>query len=296
MENRATSMMAYVGQLSRHLSAAMPRTLRSDGVEAVHQARVTTRRLGAALDLLRPWMTKGDHKKIDQSLRQLRKTLGPLRDLDVMLAGLEKYRPEHTAAVHWLETRLLDQRAKARKQLRRGSSLTAIDQWLKPTVGQKLQASQMRFNGMLSRLIRTRFDNFSRSADALAIRQPNLDVHDLRISGKKTRYSLEIAAATGAPLPKEILAQFKRIQDALGDWHDCVVLAQRTMKLAVKRELALHDPAMLESVLKLINAMTDDATAGIAAFIAAWTESRQEITDAIAQLYRADARLRKKAG
>ena len=117
----------------------------------------------------------------------------------------------------------------------------------------------------------------------------------LRISGKKTRYSLEIAAATGAPLPREILDQFKRIQDALGDWHDCVVLAQYAMKLAVKRELALHNPALLESVLKMINAMSGDATAGIEAFITAWTSSRDQISAAVGKLYPIGRGLQRKA-
>ena len=288
-------MTTHVAHLSQHLAEAMPRTLSADGVEAVHQARVTTRRLGSALDLLQPWMTRGHHKKIDQSLKKLRKTLGPLRDLDVMLAGLEKYRPDHAAAVRWLEKRLIEQRTKARSKLRRDRSPLATQQWLNPQVTPRLAASQARFKSMLSRLIRVRFDDFSRSADALAVRQPDLDVHALRISGKKTRYSLEIAAATGAPLSKEILDQFKRIQDALGDWHDCVVLAQCAMKLAVKRELAMHNPALLESVLKMINAMSADATAGIGAFISAWKSSREQISDAIRQLCPPNTPQRKKA-
>jgi len=296
MENCANSIDAHVGQLSDHLSKVMPCTLTISGVEAVHQARVTTRRLGSALDLLQPWMTRGDHKKIDQTLRRLRKTLGPLRDLDIMLAGLERYRPAHPAAVRWLEKRMLEQRAKARQDLRRGQSLPATRQWLKREVVKKLEASQPRFKGTLSRLIRVRFEDFSKSANALAARQPELDVHALRISGKKTRYSLEIAAATGSPLSKEILDQFKRIQDALGEWHDCVVRAQYTMKLAVKRELAMHNPALLESVLKMINSMSDDAAAGIEAFITAWTSSREQIGAAIQQIYSTNAPLRKKAG
>ena len=294
-QNCATLLVGYIEQLSGNLSAALARALSRSEVEAVHQARVATRRLGSAVDLIQPWLNSKSHKQIEQNLRQLRKGLGPLRDLDVMLEGLERYQAAHPAAVRWLQKRLLEQRAKARKQLRHGR-LVVARQFLTPEVVAKLEASQARLKGILSRVIRLRFDDFSRSADALAARQADLDVHALRISGKKTRYSLEIAAATGAPLPREILGQFKRIQDALGEWHDCVVLAQRTMKLAVKRELALHNPALLESVLKLINSMTDDAAAGIAAFIAAWTGSRQEIAEAIQQLYGSNARLRKKAG
>ena len=74
-----------------------------------------------------------------------------------------------------------------------------------------------------------------------------------------------------------------------------VVNTSHAMKLAVKRELALHNPALLESVLKMINAMSGDATAGIEAFITAWTSSRDQISAAVGKLYPIGRGLQRKA-
>src|SRR5256885_12768930 len=57
--------------------------------DAIRQARATTRRLKAAIDLLDPVLTSGDWRPFTKTLKRLRKRLGPLRDLDVMLEHME---------------------------------------------------------------------------------------------------------------------------------------------------------------------------------------------------------------
>jgi hypothetical protein len=61
-----------------------------------------------------------------------------------------------------------------------------------------------------------------------------LDPHELRIAGKALRYTLELAIGGGHPLPAAVSKNFKRMQDALGIWHDNVVLADCALKLARK--------------------------------------------------------------
>ena len=64
MQNCATSLIAYVRQLCANLSRATAQTTGISEVEAVHHARVATRRLGSAIELLQPWLVKKSHKQI----------------------------------------------------------------------------------------------------------------------------------------------------------------------------------------------------------------------------------------
>jgi CHAD domain-containing protein len=289
MENPGPSLVAYVSQLSRHLDKVLPRAARNSGEAAVHQSRVTTRRLNAAVDLVQIWLRKGDHKKIQESLRELRRRLGPLRDLDVMLAGLESYRSEHATAVGWLEEELRERRTKAQNKLW-GLSSPMSENWEAGQLSQKLQQSSARVQMVLRKAIARDFGAFATLANSLCAahpdrRQREIDVHALRIAGKRVRYTLEIAAAVGAALPKETGQQFKQIQDALGAWHDRVVLAQRAMKLAAKRELAMQNPQLLVHIFNLINAATAGAADGIETFVGLWTNMREELSAAVRQLW-----------
>jgi CHAD domain-containing protein len=289
MVKHGISFSAYVGQLSRHLSQVLPRAAENSGAAAVHQSRVTTRRLGSAVDLVQSWLKKSSHKKIHENLRNLRRRLGPLRDLDVMLSGLEQYRSDHAAAVRWLEEELAQGRSKERKKLR-AVSFPLTNNWPSGPLSKKLDQSPAQLRVFLSRMIPRDFENFSQLADALSTarpgrRQQEIDLHALRISGKRVRYTLEISTAVGAPLPKQIAQQFKQIQDALGAWHDRVVLAQRAMKLAAKRELAMGNRRLLHAVFKLVTVIMADAAAGIDAFIACWPNVRGEISAAVRQLW-----------
>ena len=70
------------------------------------------------------------------------------------------------------------------------------------------------------------------------------DPHELRIAGKALRYTLEMAVESGHPLPAAVTRTFKRMQDALGAWHDMVVLAERALHATLDAGLAYHDPAL----------------------------------------------------
>src|SRR5688572_8476764 len=103
----------FVGDKVGELGRWVPLALRFGDVEAVHQARVSTRRLKAALDLLRPALGREGRRDFSKVLRRLRRTLGPLRDVDVMLGhlgemGLDK---KHGEVVNWLRGRLHSRRA-----------------------------------------------------------------------------------------------------------------------------------------------------------------------------------------
>src|SRR5205085_646967 len=87
--------------------------------EAIHQARVSTRRLKAAMTLLKPVLSKKSGRKFLEVLKKLRRRLGPLRDYDVMLGHLEEIgkSSRNRAAADWLCTEMTESRKQARNAI-----------------------------------------------------------------------------------------------------------------------------------------------------------------------------------
>src|SRR4051812_42165628 len=105
----------YTDDLAEKLRSLVPEALHEGDVAAIHHARVTTRRLRAALNLLEPVIPAKSKKPIAKTLRRLRRDLGPLRDADVMLGHLEELKryPRHAQALAWLEQHLRSRRQQA---------------------------------------------------------------------------------------------------------------------------------------------------------------------------------------
>src|SRR3954466_3986429 len=111
-------LLTHIDRLMEQLHAQVPKALTAWEVEGIHQARVATRRLKAALDLVSPVVGKKRHKPLGRVLRKLRRRLGPLRDADVMLEHLEELAAsaKQEEAVRWLVHHLRTQREALRAQ------------------------------------------------------------------------------------------------------------------------------------------------------------------------------------
>src|SRR3954470_24134003 len=77
-------LLAYLDELVENLRRLIPSAIRGNDADAIHDARVATRRLKAALDLLETAIDQRRLRPFAKTLRKLRRRLGPLRDLDVM--------------------------------------------------------------------------------------------------------------------------------------------------------------------------------------------------------------------
>ena len=91
--------------------------------EALHDMRVGSRRLRAALDVFASAFHGARYRQVHQTTAQLTDELGQVRDHDVMLLGLQRYRKsvpkEERAGVDALTTTLVAEREIARRQLSR---------------------------------------------------------------------------------------------------------------------------------------------------------------------------------
>jgi CHAD domain-containing protein len=142
---------------------------------------------------------------------------------------------------------------------------------------------------LLTDALHNRFAAFAELADIVSglaqppVDAPPVDVHELRIDGKAVRYAFELAAAHGLPVPKKVAKIFKSMQDALGDWHDEVVLAERILRIAVDTELPLHRPALAASVLDVARSFLQRSERSLSTFKAQWKRSGDSLRQTLAE-------------
>ncbi len=85
----------------------------------------------------------------------------------------------------------------------------------------------------------------------------------------------------GHELPKTVLRSFKKMQEALGTWHDFVVFTETAMEISVEQILPATDAAMQQRVLDLCALAIRRAQNYLAKFIELWKTRGGEISDAI---------------
>jgi CHAD domain-containing protein len=189
----------YTDELADKLRTLVPLALHEGEVEAIHHARVTTRRLRAALNLLAPVIPAKTQKPIGKTLKRLRRALGSLRDADVMLEHLVELKrfPRHAAAIVWLEQHLRSRRqqaaAEARNDAPPAKTLAKLGVWW--GIREQIAGARQAVDALLAESLHTQLQDFTAAAEK--IEHP----HAVRIAAKLLRYTVEMAAVEGHKLP-----------------------------------------------------------------------------------------------
>lgn len=279
--------LAFFDEQIDALRTHAPAALDAFDPKGIHQARVATRRLKAGLELLKELVGK-DARPLDRAGKKLRRRLGPLRDLDVMIDSLQSYQAplRLQPAVDWTARQLIVARDAAReKDKSKGKPaakmLEPFDGWW--SVRHGLEGTHEAVRSLLSGKLHEAYDEFAKVAgwvcgttEVPADKQP-VDVHELRIDGKLLRYTFEIASAHGIRIPKSVFKTFKSMQESLGAWHDDVVLAEETMRRALDAELPLHDPDLAGRVMDLAKLFLKDSIRELNRFRTQWKRSGEKI-------------------
>ena len=92
---------------------------------------------------------------------------------------------------------------------------------------EEVEEAREATDSLLAESLHAQLDSFAEQADRLTAtpaaglrRFARQDPHAVRIAGKSFRYTLEMAGVQGHKLPAGIMKSFKRMQEALGMWHD----------------------------------------------------------------------------
>jgi CHAD domain-containing protein len=240
-------------------------------------------------------------------LRKLRRALGPLRDLDVMLTHLEALRvPASCAAgAAWVTQRLLERRGELRRQSARRLSprgaVGRLEAWV--DLEHDVRDAETAAGPLLARVAPMQLQAFAARADGVAgagkaepvaapaapepppSAAPAEDVHGLRVAAKLLRYTLELAEPLGLDVPGSVAKDFKKLQDALGLWHDFVVLTDEMLRAATDAGLPAGRPDVFAEVLGLAQVCWGKSEQSLNRFRKLWGERGRGLVEEVSAVF-----------
>lgn len=219
---------AILKQRVRNVFLPLPKALAGD-TKAIHQMRVAARRLRVALPLLARKPRGRRVKRACAALRELTRTAGGSRDLDVGSEILAHHLHEAGSSgvgATILRRHLRQARARGRSRMVEGLLDLEIAR-LRRDLRAILQRGAADIFTASRRLARVRDTKGLFLSQGLATIQDRFApeaLHQLRIKAKQLRYAAELGHELRG-LPKEAAALWKGLQDGLGEIHDLWVLA-----------------------------------------------------------------------
>ena len=241
-------------------------------IEYIHRMRVASRRLRAALPLFSSCLPEKQYTKWMKELTKITRALGDARDADVQIAFLQKTlkkiqkgqgqetngttgdKPSMEPAIRFLLLSLKKKRAILQKRV-----LSALMELEKSHMAGEMQRAfttlKNGFKGMrakprLSGIPSLAALRIGKRLSALLSYDPWVlhpeavaEHHATRIAAKKLRYTMEIYGSVYRNSLKKPLARVKKIQEILGEIHDCdvwidhitlILLRERTLLRSCK--------------------------------------------------------------
>jgi CHAD domain-containing protein len=224
----ACGYIARAVRASRFLTAPLRAVQQQEGKlpgkAAVHQVRVTARKLRASLRILR-------FRELDPAVKELQDALGKVRDQQLQVV--------------WLRGRdaVLLQASKRKLRTAERALDRALRQWNSRTVPALLQASEdarQPAPRKLSKMLRKRLQRLEERLEAARKRPTPKTLHRARISVKQVRYLLQVAKEALPKKAHRLDADLKSLQASLGELHDADVrialIKHRPKLLRAERE------------------------------------------------------------
>jgi CHAD domain-containing protein len=221
------------------LSRALPAAKAGDAT-SLHQARVATRRLRAAL----PLVASGDKTdKLARSVRRLTRALGPVRELDValeILDELERREEVPRAGIERLRQSIQEERRRLQAEAREQIDDFDLDKLRKRALAVARRLDDEKTPREAGSAVATderaarRARRLAAAIDSAAGLYLPDRLHEVRIAVKKLRYTLELGFADlgrSAARASARLRILKNAQDLLGRTHDLEVLIARTRSI-----------------------------------------------------------------
>jgi CHAD domain-containing protein len=241
----------------------------AEDIECIHRMRVASRRLRAAMPLFESCFPGKKYDTWLDEVRQITRVLGEARDTDVQIAFLKKFRKRTiahqksseggvqgpgTPLVHGIDYLLSDlkkQRISLQKHViasverlekrqefpaMRGVAQSLIDRSgsgrKKPSLTGIPPVAADHIGRQLAVLLS--FTPWVRHPDAIA------EHHAMRIATKKLRYTMEVYAQLYRLGLRKPAGRVARLQEMLGNLHDCDVWIDRVTRTLLKERSRLR--------------------------------------------------------
>ena len=256
--------------------------------EDVHQLRVATRRLAAALSIFKPCLDRRARRRLRRATRNLRRAAGAVRDRDVQQTLLNE-RFNHAerlpaSVIEWFRREWQTERRSLQKELK-----LALLRWavrFRQSVAASLvslAAANVESNVRPAKLVTTARATLRRRLTQLraAGRRELHDLdnlHQLRIAAKRLRYAMEVfAACYPREFQHDLYLEVERIQEDLGNINDLRILAATLTQMG--DSLRRHQPDGVEGDAEPLLNLSRDVDRHLhelkSRFLRHWTRGKQ---------------------
>ncbi len=195
----------------------------SQQADTVHRFRTTTRRLQTLLEELVPKRHRNE-KKLLKMLDRIRRRAGRVRDLDVQLSALRSLKtPQQPRRKTQLMHTLIELRAKHEDKLSKMLTKESLREIRKRLKKASKEAGPEASRDPLA-AAREMLARVERRTGAETSARPLTEdlLHRYRTVVKRARYAAEFAPKSAES--SQFIAELKRLQDAVGNWHDWLTL------------------------------------------------------------------------
>jgi CHAD domain-containing protein len=233
-------LQAFFERQYEQVLAHDPGTRLGDDPEDLHDLRVAVRRLRAILKVASPPLDAAWANDLRAELDWLGEALGPVRDLDVMLAHLREAQVDLDKGERRSFSPILKKLGRERSAHRK-SLLALMKSPRYAALLDRLEDAARRPHTRSAHpspdeVAASAFSALRKAVRRLARDPSDRALHKVRIRGKRARYAAEVAApGHGKPVAKFIDAA-KGFQDVAGEHQDAVVTAERLRALAADSE------------------------------------------------------------
>jgi CHAD domain-containing protein len=232
----------------------------------VHDMRVASRRLRSALHDFRPYLRR---KVRQRRLREMARTLGDVRDEDVAIKALDKLHAEVSEEIANGIARIIDERNWRRERAREALEVAIGEGRILRLQGKLMhrfeRATRMEesldadangnaplsFRRAGEEIIHKRLEELYSLGESLyqpfAIRR----LHEMRIAAKQLRYAMELFAPCWGESLTSFSTEVTRMQDSLGDLHDCDVWIEDLGRRLRRRDEATEESFVSRRALRI---------------------------------------------
>jgi CHAD domain-containing protein len=222
---------AMLSRQHREILAHDPGVRLGSDPEDVHRMRVAARRARAVLRAARPILDRAATEPVRAELAWLGSSLGPVRDLDVLLAHLRTQVDALPGDDRFAAERLVQQLS-AEHDLARAQLIEALEseRYLSLLDRVAALAREPPASGRtkpLASLAARQFKRLRKAVARLPSEPRDAELHRIRILAKRARYAGELAEASAGKPASRFVSRAKRLQDVIGEHQDAVVATQR---------------------------------------------------------------------
>lgn len=218
--------------------------------KSFHSARVLTRKIQAGLTAFKPLIRKKTRRKIQNQVKDIRRSASEVRDVDVCLELLKEAAPRASADCSLAISHLVSTLEKGRAGILARFQQACHDAGLSPKwekmrkqLGKDFRHTEEEeaetSDDFGLEAIRTSWQTLLTAYETFKTEgQADEDLHDLRKKVKRFRYTVEFFPSSLTKEDrKEIMSSCKKVQDALGRVTDFLMLRQAAFKeeLSLKR-------------------------------------------------------------